>query len=163
MVDKTEDIEYKIANKNDIPRVVTMRIGYIECDQGEISASNMEKMRVQMPAYFEKHLNKDIIVFTARSSGKIVSVAMLLIIEKPANPNFINGRVGEVLSVYTLEEFQHRGIATVLMNQLVQYSRENKIDRIDLAATDDGYGVYKKIGFKDKTNEYKEMRYVISN
>ena len=153
MVDKTEDIEYKIANKNDIPRLVTMRIGYIECDQGEISASNMEKMRVQMPAYFEKHLNKDIIVFTARSSGKIVSVAMLLIIEKPANPNFINGRVGEVLSVYTLEEFQHRGIDTVLMNQLVQYSRENKIDRIDLAATDDGYGVYKKIGFKDKTNE----------
>ena len=34
---------------------------------------------------------------------------------------------------------------------------------IDLVATDDGYPIYKKLGFEDKNQKYKDMRLVVKN
>lgn len=61
--------------------------------------------------------------------------------------------------MYTLKEYQHRGIATELMNRLIAYSTENKIDRIELLATDEGYELYKKIGFRDTIVPYRRLRF----
>ena len=35
---------------------------------------------------------------------------------------------------------------------------EHQICRIDLIATDEGYSLYKKLGFEDKVQKYKDMR-----
>lgn len=153
---------YEIANNKDIEQLVKMRLGYIECDQGSISDSNKSKMQNLLPLYFEKHLNKDLIAFIAKDNDVIVGTALLLIIEKPSNPHFINGKDGEVLNVFTLPEHQHKGIATTLIQSLIQYSKDNQLDRVSLSATDDGYPLYKKLGFVDVVSSYKEMRYTIS-
>ena len=81
----------------------------------------------------------------------------LLIIEKPANPSLPNGLDGEVLSVYTENEYRGKGICTQLMKNLIEYAKENRLCRINLKATDEGYPVYKKVGFEDKTQKYLDM------
>ena len=91
------------------------------------------------------------------------AAAYLLIIEKPANPFFLNGLDSEVLSVYTEEEYRGKGICTSLMKNMIEYAREHQICRVDLAATDEGYPIYKKLGFEDKAQKYTDMRLKLQN
>ena len=88
-----------------------------------------------------------------------MSVAYLHIIEMPANSILLNGLYGEVLSVYTEPDYRGKGICTKLMNNLVEYGRKIGLGRIDLSATDEGYPIYAKVGFKDKEHRYRDMRY----
>ena len=46
---------------------------------------------------------------------------------------------------------------------MIDYAAEHKISRIDLMATDEGYHIYKKLGFEDKVQKYKDMRLVVVN
>jgi ribosomal protein S18 acetylase RimI-like enzyme len=158
-----EDVIYDIADLNDIQELVRLRILYMIDDFGSISDEEREGMEKQLPGYFERELGKKLIAFVARSKGRIVAAAYLLIIEKPANPFFLNGLDSEVLSVYTEEDYRGRGICTKLMKNMIEYAAEHKIGRIDLMASEDGYPIYKKIGFKDKVQKYKDMRLIVAD
>lgn len=158
-----EGVVYDIANISDISELVRLRILYMIDDFGSITDEEREGMEKQLPGYFERELGKKLIAFVARAEGRLVAAAYLLIIEKPANPFFLNGLDSEVLSVYTEEDYRGRGICSQLMKNMIAYATEHKISRIDLIATDDGYPIYKKLGFEDKTQKYKDMRYKVLN
>ena len=160
---KREGVIYDIANLNDIQELVRLRILYMIDDYGSLSDEEREGMEKQLPGYFERELGKKLIAFVARAEGRLVAAAYLLIIEKPANPSFLNGLDSEVLSVYTEEGYRGRGICTNLMKNMIDYATEHKVDRIDLMATKDGYPVYKKLGFEDKVHDYKDMRLILVN
>ena len=149
---------YDIANLNDIPELVRLRILYMIDDFGSITDEESAGMEKQLPGYFERELGKKLIAFVARAEGRLVAAAYLLIIEKPANPFFLNGLDSEVLSVYTEEGYRGKGICTNLMRNMIDYATEHKISRIDLMATDEGYPIYKKLGFEDKAQKYTDMR-----
>ncbi len=153
-----EDIVYDIANLNDIKELVRLRILYMIDDFGQITDEEREGMEKQLPGYFERELGKKLIVFVARAEGRIVAAAYLLIIEKPANPFFLNGLDSEVLSVYTEEVYRGKGICTTLIKNMINYARKHEISRIDLIATEEGYPIYKKLGFEDKAQKYTDMR-----
>ena len=157
------EIIYDIANLNDIQELVRLRILYMIDDFGSITDEERAGMEKQLPGYFERELGKKLIAFVARAEGRLVAAAYLLIIEKPANPFFLNGLDSEVLSVYTEEGYRGKGICTNLMRNMIDYAAEHKISRIDLMATDEGYPIYKKLGFEDKVQKYKDMRLVVVN
>lgn len=146
------------AGQNDIAELVRMRIYYIVQDYGHLADTDRAKMEKSLPEYFARNLEKNIFAFVAKDGGKIVATAFLLVVEKPASPAFINGKTGTVLNVCTMEEYRAKGIATRLMQMLVDFARQNELNRIDLSATKMGYSVYKKLGFEDLQSEYQEMR-----
>ena len=152
------EIVYDLANTNDIEDLVRLRIAYMIDDFGSITDYERECMEKQLPDYYERRLGKELIVFAARAEGRIVAVAYLLIIEKPANPFLPNGFDSEVLSVYTEEAYRGRGICTQLMKNMIEYGKEHNLCRIDLVATKEGYPIYKKIGFEDRVQKYIDMR-----
>jgi ribosomal protein S18 acetylase RimI-like enzyme len=158
-----DDVIYDIANLNDIQELVRLRILYMIDDFGTITDEEREGMEKQLPGYFERELGKKLIAFVARAEGRLVAAAYLLIIEKPANPFFLNGLDAEVLSVYTEEGYRGRGICTALMNNMIDYARQHEISRIDLIATQEGYPIYKKLGFEDKVQKYTDMRLKVNN
>ena len=153
-----ESIIYDTATISDIPELVRLRILYMIDDFGSLTDEERESMEKQLPGYFKRELGKKLIAFVARAEGRLVAAAYLLIIEKPANPFFLNGLDSEVLSVYTEEEYRGKGICTSLMRNMIEYAREHQICRIDLVATDEGYPIYKKLGFEDKVQKYTDMR-----
>ena len=156
-----DDVEYDIANLNDIQELVRLRILYMIDDFGSITDEEKEGMEKQLPGYFERELGKKLIAFVARAEGRLVAAAYLLIIEKPANPFFLNGLDAEVLSVYTEEGYRGRGICTKLMQNMIDYAAELGLSRIDLVATDEGYPIYKKLGYEDRVQKYKDMRLLL--
>ena len=157
-VDNMSDVKLDIAGADDISELIRLRIAYMIDDFGSVSEYERQCMETQLPEYFERRLNKELIAFVARAEGRLVAAAYLLIIEKPASPLLPNGFDGEVLSVYTEDNYRGQGICTQLIKNMIDYARENKLCRIDLMATDEGYPIYKKHGFEDKVQKYTDMR-----
>lgn len=152
-------ILYGEATKEDINELIRMRIAYMIDDLGSITEQERKGMEKQLPDYFARKLGTELIAFIAKDEGKIVSAAYLHIIEMPANSILLNGLYGEVLSVYTEPDYRGQGICTKLIKNLVEYGRRIGLGRIDLSATEEGYPIYAKIGFKDKEHRYRDMRF----
>lgn len=152
-------IKVEIADLKDINELVQMRLDYLTEDYGGLTEIQSEKIRNQLPMYYHNHLNKDLFVYVVRSE-KIISCSFLLVSEKPANPSFINGITGTVLNVYTKPEFRKKGIAGKIMEFLISDAKKMKLDFIELKATDDGYNLYKSVGFEDSFSEYHNMKIV---
>ena len=153
------DIVFDIADKEDIPELIRLRIAYMIDDFGSVSEEEKAGMEKQLPGYFSRKLGTELIAFVARDQGRIVAAAYLHIIEIPANSVLLNGLFGDVLSVYTEPEYRGKGLCTKLMTNLVEYGKKIGLGRIDLKATNDGYPIYSKIGFKDTEQRYRNMRY----
>ena len=153
------DIKYVEATKEDINELIRLRLAYMKDDFGSVSDLERKAMETQLPDYFERKLGTELIAFVAKDGDRVVSVAYLHIIEMPANSLLLNGLYGEVLNVYTEPEYRGKGICTKLMNNLVEYGKKAGLGRIDLSATEDGYPIYAKLGFKDKEHRYRDMRY----
>ena len=108
-------MEFTFADTKDISQLAELRIAYIREDQKEILPEAETILNEQLPVYFKNHLNKDIFAFVAKDGKIVAGVVMLLVIEKPANPNFIHGRTADILSVYTRPEYRHQGICLNLV------------------------------------------------
>ena len=152
------DIQFDQAVKEDIDELIRLRIAYMKDDFGSITEEEKAGMESQLPDYFARKLGSELIAFTARADGRIVSVAYLHIIEMPANSVLLSGLYGDVLSVYTEPEYRGMGLCTRLMTDLIAYGKKAGLGYIDLKATDEGYPIYKKVGFSDKEQRYRNMR-----
>ena len=152
-------IVYSEATREDIDELIRMRIEYMIDDFGSVTDEERKGMEAQLPDYFNRKLGTELIAFVAKDGDRIVSVAYLHIIEMPANSILLNGLYADVLSVYTEPDYRGQGICTQLMKNLVEYGKRRGLGRIDLSATDAGYPIYAKVGFKDKEHRYRDMRY----
>ena len=95
----------------------------------------------------------------AEEDGKIISIAFLLIQEKPANPRFPHGCVGNIMNVYTVAEKRRHGIAGNVIKQIMDFGKTQNLDFLELKAAPMGYPLYKKLGFEDVYSRCKEMEY----
>lgn len=139
-------MKFNKADKKDIPKLVLLRKAYLAENYGNLTPEQLEDLGDNLPQYFEKHLGDDLIVYTARDNDEIVSCCFLLVIEKPANPSFPNGLIGNVLNVYTL------------MKCLLSDAKDMRLDFLELKSTESGYNLYKILGFGDETQNYKPMK-----
>ena len=135
-----------------------LRITYLQEDLGEIEAADLKLIESLLPGYYEKHLNKDLMVYVARYEKDFVSCAFLLCVENPMSPSFITGKTGTVLNVYTKPEYRKKGYAKKLMNMMLEDAKAENVSNIELKATEDGYSLYRSVGFEDVVAKYHNMR-----
>ena len=149
------------ATIEDIGVLTDLRIAYLNEDLGVISNENLELMQASLPSYYEKHLNKDLMAYVARDEMDIVSCAFLLIVEKPMSPSFITGKTGTVLNVYTKPDYRKKGYAKKLITTMLEDAKAEGLSIIELKATEDGYSLYKSVGFEDVVAKYHNMKIVL--
>ncbi|MBE5887046.1 MAG: GNAT family N-acetyltransferase [Lachnospiraceae bacterium] len=149
------------ATIKDIDVLTDLRIAYLNEDLGVITDENLELMQATLPSYYEKHLNEDLMVYVARDEMDIVSCAFLLIVEKPMSPSFITGKTGTVLNVYTKPDYRKKGYARKLITMMLEDAKAQGLSVIELKATEDGYSLYKSVGFEDVVAKYHNMKIVL--
>ena len=150
---------YEKATVKDINVLTDLRLAYLQEDLGVIT--DKELIQESLPGYYEKHLNKDLMVYVARDEEDIVSCAFLLIVEKPMSPSFITGKTGTVLNVYTKPEYRNKGYAKKLMTMMLEDATAQDVSVIELKSTEDGYLLYKSVGFGDVVAKYHNMKIVL--
>lgn len=150
---------FEKATIKDINGLTDLRLAYLQEDLGVIT--NKELIQESLPGYYEKHLNKDLMVYVARDDEDIVSCAFLLIVEKPMSPSFITGKTGTALNVYTKPEYRNKGYAKKLMTMMLEDATAQDVSVIELKSTEDGYLLYKSVGFEDVVAKYHNMKIVL--
>lgn len=141
-------------------QLVKLRLDFITEDHGQLTPDETERIVSALPDYYRGHLNKDLFVYICLNGDRIISCCFLLVDEKPSNPDFLNGKTGTVLNVYTDPEHRHHGYAKKLIEMMLEDARQMHLDFVELKATEDGYGLYKKVGFKDTVSKYHDMKFV---
>jgi GNAT superfamily N-acetyltransferase len=77
------------------------------------------------------------------------------VLPHPANEHaFAEGRQAVIINVYTEPAWRKQGLASLLLKQVIQWSQEQKLDRLLLHASEQGRPVYERLGFV-LTNEMK--------
>ena len=147
------------AGVDDIDALVKLRLDYLCEDHGSLSEDDRTVIRRDLPGYFQAHLEKDLFVYVIREGHAIVSCAFLLIIEKPMSPSFINGKTGTVLNVYTCPSARRKGYAGAVMRTIISDAKEKDLSVIELKSTEDGYRLYRSVGFTDDRSRYHMMNW----
>lgn len=152
-------MKFEKATIKDINMLTDLRLAYLQEDLGVITYKQL--IQESLPGYYEKHLNKDLMVYVARDDEDIVACAFLLIVEKPMSPSFITGKTGTVLNVYTKPEYRNKGYAKKLMTMMLEDATAQDVSVIELKSTEDGYLLYKSVGFEDVVVKYHNMKIVL--
>ena len=154
-------MEFSKAGLEYIEQLVQLRLDFLTEDHGTLSDEEIKRISEKLPEYYKKHLNNDLFVYICTDENEIVSCCFLLVSEKPSNPDFLNGKMGTVLNVYTKPQHRHHGYAKKLIEMMLEDAKAMELDFVELKATEDGYGLYKKVGFKDAVSKYHDMKYVL--
>ena len=152
-------IKYEKSDINDLNEIIRCRLEFIREDMGPQTQEDEATISAQLKEYLKNHLNRDCFVFAAKEEERIISVAFLLILEKPANPRFLHGRIGNIMNVYTVPEKRRQGIAGNIIEQIKEYAKTVDLDFLELKAAPMGYPLYKKLGFEDVCSRCKEMTF----
>lgn len=151
------------ANVADIPALVELRVGYLTTDYGELSRAQRRDLEFELPNYLRYHLGRTLHVFVARDEdeGQIAACAWLLLVEKPPSPRFPHGHTGVLFNVFTKPECRRQGLAKRVMERLIEDARARALDVIELHATEDGYPLYRSLGFEDDRYTHVPMRLML--
>ena len=57
------------------------------------------------------------------------------------------GRHAIIINVFTEPQWRRRGLAALLMQHIIDWSRQKELDRLVLHASDEGRALYEKLGF----------------
>lgn len=148
-------MEYKKLEIGEIDAFVENRIEFVSIIR---NIENVDLFRRKTRQYIEEHINSDdLIIYIALDKGERVSSCMLCIFETIPFPSSLNGKAGELLNVYTKQKYQRQGHSKKLIKLLMDEARKKEVSKIILEYSDEGYPLYKSLGFKeiDRQMEYR--------
>ena len=68
--------------------------------------------------------------------------------------SFAEGRHAIVVNVFTEPEWRRQGLAAMLLNRIIHWAREQKLDQLILHSSGEGRSLYERLGFVP-TNEMR--------
>lgn len=132
-------------------------------DMGNVSGDAFQILRVKARTRLEQWIhNGNYIGWLATPANKpemIVAgagVQLQPILPRPVGVSTIGeGRQGTIVNVFTEPQWRRRGIAGLLIQEIIIWSKNEQLDRLILHASDEGRSIYEKLGFVSSN----EMRF----
>ena len=124
-------------------------------DMGDVSGDAFEILRAKARTRLEQWIdNGNYIGWLATPADEpemIVAgagVQLQAILPRPLDLSMIGeGRQGTIVNVFTEPQWRERGIAGLLIKEIIIWSKNEQIDRLVLHASDEGRSVYENLGF----------------
>lgn len=140
------------AELNDIDNIIHYRIKLLFEAGNKPIDDNQEILVERLKAYFNDNLGTKFFCWIAEHNNEVIAISGLNLFEKPPTFSNISGLEGYIMNMYVKEEFRGKGIATSIMNHIVEYLKEIGVDKVKLLATEQGRPVYKNFGFTEYSN-----------
>jgi GNAT superfamily N-acetyltransferase len=139
-------IHYRLAAVADVDALVRLRIAFLaEVGQAIGDTPHLEST---LRDYFSTHLTSgDFVSFLAESECNVVATSGMVFHVHPPSVKNPNGRGAHIMNMYTLPAFRGGGIATNLLQKLIDIARERECRRVFLYALPLGKSIYVKAGF----------------
>jgi GNAT superfamily N-acetyltransferase len=139
-------LNYKKATQSDIPHLVTHRKQQL-IDEGASPDTNIDK---ELADYFAASISDgSFIAWLAAEGEQIVATSGICFYRLP--PTYYNptGRVAYVTNMYTAPKYRRQGIASRLLDLVVDEAVMREYKFVRLHASVDGKPLYVKKGFTD--------------
>ena len=139
----------RTARIDDIDGLTDLRLRFLE----EIGYAG-DGVRNVVREYFKRTLpTGEFVAWIAEEDGRIIATSGLVFLQKPPHGRNLSGKEGFVLNMYTLPQWRGRGICTALMETIIRFVRETGVTCIRLHTSEDGVGIYSKLGFQSDNSE----------
>ena len=140
-------MNYRIGTKEDIPVMAEIRKQQL-IDEGISPDINIDE---ELLRYFDDKLSDGSLVeWLLEDNDKIVATAAILFLELPPTYTNRSGIRGYITNMYTAPAYRGKGIATSMLEKLIEEARSRCVNKIFLGASSLGKPVYKKFGFMEK-------------
>lgn len=141
-------MELKKSTKDDKEQLAYLRRLFLE-ENYVITKDEAVSLEVKTSQYLAAKLEDTLISWHAEQDNEMIAVAFLEIAERLPHPSRKSGCIGTIVNVYTKKAFRSQGIASQLVQHLIEEAEKLQLDKVELMATKLGYPVYKKLGFCD--------------
>lgn len=144
-------IHYQKASQDQLDELVHMRMLFLAQMGGDAPPPDLPR---RTRAYMQHKLAcNEMAVWLACEGAQIVGIALMDIGQTIPNYTRPTGKVGYISNVYTLPAYRKQGIATALMQKLMEEARVRGCDRVTLSTTQMGRPLYQRLGFKPVLHE----------
>jgi GNAT superfamily N-acetyltransferase len=142
------NLTFRRASLPDLEAYLRLRMAMLE----ELSLLPSEPLRMQLwdvnRQYFQENLAQETyLAWLAESQGDAVAISGLLLFRRPPTGENMTGLDGYVMNMYTLPEWRGQGIASRLMQMIIDEGRHRHAGRLWLHATPNGRPIYARFGF----------------
>ena len=137
-------MNYRKANIEDVSQLVELRKKQL-IDEGCYSENNIDE---ELEKYFSTSItNENLVVWIATENEYIIGTAGVCFFQYP--PSFSNptGRIAYITNVYTKTQYRKQGIATKLLELILEDIKNTGCKFARLHASSQGKKLYEKIGF----------------
>ena len=162
----SDNFQIRLAAVGDLELISWHRARMFQ-DMGELAPDLFESFRAQSLETLQRMFDRGEYVGWLASPenepGQIVAGAGLQLREVPphpqTNPNgkidIVSGPQAIIQNVYTEPKWRRRGLAALLIERIIDWTRRKGIDSLVLHASDEGRALYERLGFIPTT----EMRF----
>lgn len=131
-------------------------------DMGDVSGDAFEILRTKARTRLKQWINNGkYIGWLAAPADKLdtivagAGVQLQPILPRPLDVSTIGeGRQGTIVNVFTEPHWRRRGIAGLLIKEIIIWSKNERIDRLVLHASDEGRSIYDRLGFITSNEMY---------
>ena len=137
---------YRRATQEDVGRLAELRLAFL----AEISGASESDpiLRRSVVEYFSRTIpSEEFIGFLAVADGAIVATSGLVFHRHPPSNRNPTGREAYIMNMYTDPAWRRRGIASRLLQMLIDYARQNDCGKISMHALPMGRSIYVNAGF----------------
>lgn len=139
------DIKYRRATIADIDQVIDSRVEAVTVLLGAPVDGEEQILRTELKQYLQYAMPaQQYICWVAKDGENIIGVGGLAVRQHPGNFKNPTGRVGYVMSMYVREQYRRKGIASTILENLIESGREIGIKVFELHASKLGEPVYIK-------------------
>jgi GNAT superfamily N-acetyltransferase len=124
-------------------------------DMGDVAGDAFEILRAKAKTRLKEWLaSGDYVGWLATPDDESATVVagagiqLQPIIPRPLDRSTIGeGQQGTIVNVFTEPEWRRRGIASLLLKEIITWSKNEHLDRLLLHASEEGRSVYERLGF----------------
>lgn len=144
---------YRIATMDEIAILADLRKKQL-IDEGITPNKDIDQ---ELSEFFQRRMaDNSLVEWVGIEHGSIVATAAIVFYDFPPTYTNKSGMKGYITNMYTAPEYRGRGIATLLLDKLVEEARARKVEKLWLGASKMGRPVYMRYGFHE-TNEWLEL------
>ena len=137
----------RLAEKNESEFLAKERIKFLRSLGYEIKEEEYNKVLSDLTEQIKRKLGSSLVCVIAEYEDTVIGTAYMTIDEVLYHPYTPKGYTANIVNVYTDNDYRGNGIATAMMKKLIEYGKENGIEKLTLDATDIGQPIYRKLGF----------------
>ena len=147
-------MEIKRLDINNINEIIELRLKQLK-DEGAVDIFDLKPNLIKF--YTEQLKGNSFAIFGCFDNDKIIATSSLSFAYKPPYYNCPNGKIGLLSSMYVDSSYRRQGLATKMLDKVVEYAKDNDCSLIHITASKMGELLYAKYGFIKKNNfmEYK--------